>query len=150
MRGARAFRLPDDGGPPRYQILVHVRNDEAAPGVVSMNWAAGREAGWGRGFHVPARTSVELGLVAWEPPLELNLDTPLPPNRDGTTSGRSTSREVQWRWWYRTQVMGTSSSPMLSVGNRRRGGHKGSRRTTPSGTTPADDGLPPTPVATKF
>ena len=81
VSGARAFRLPDDGDRPRYQILVHVRNDEAAPGVVSMNWAAGREADWGRGFHVPGRTSVELGLVAWEPPVELNLDTYLSLNR---------------------------------------------------------------------
>lgn len=78
----RVFRLPDDVlGQPRYQILIDVRNAEAAPGVVSLNWFAGSDGDWGDSFVVAGHTSLELGLVAPTPPLELNLRTYLSLNR---------------------------------------------------------------------
>lgn len=79
---ARVFRLDDDAlGHPRYQILIDVRNAEAAPGVVSLNWFRGGDGGWGAGFVVPGHTSRELGMVAPVAPLELNLKTYLSLNR---------------------------------------------------------------------
>ena len=78
----RISRVTDDIlGQPRYQILIDVRNAEAAPGVVSMNWFRASEEGWGVGFVVRGHTSLELGLVAPVPPLELNLNTYLSLNR---------------------------------------------------------------------
>ena len=76
----------DDRGRPRYQVRVHVRNDEAAPGVVRL-WANVAVDGE---RVVPATTepvavgggeAVELGLVIGGPPEGLMLKPVLALNR---------------------------------------------------------------------
>ena len=80
---ARVERLPDDdNGNPRYQILVHVRNDEPAPGVAGLSYRAGEEGfTWSPFVQVPGESSVEIGAVSREPPEEVRLETYLSLNR---------------------------------------------------------------------
>ncbi len=67
---ATVHRLTDDaGGQPRYQLRLHVRNDEPYPGLVALAphfFAAG--GGRGDPVRVPGRASSELGIVVAEPP----------------------------------------------------------------------------------
>ena len=76
----------DDQGRPRYQISVHVRNDEAVPGLVRLNYGDGREGDWISDATPPVRiagnTSVALGLVAVRLPKQVNLALYLSLNRD--------------------------------------------------------------------
>jgi len=81
-------RLPeDDQGRPRYQVRVHVRNDEAVPGIVRL--AANVPAKGGKALAkannqavtVAAGEAVELGLVIPGPPEELWLQPVLALNR---------------------------------------------------------------------
>ena len=66
---------------PRYQLSVHVRNDEPVPGVAGISFrssdARATLAAFGqRGFsHVPGNTSLELGVVIRSPPREVRLET---------------------------------------------------------------------------
>ena len=85
---ARVARLPDDGsGNPRYQIGVHVYNDELAPGVAGVSYRTGGVTGnvgffqWSPFAHVPGKSSVEIGVVGREPPVEVRLETYLSLNR---------------------------------------------------------------------
>lgn len=85
----RIDRLADDDqGQPRYQISVHVRNDEPVPGLVRLSYGEwqGEEAGWISDATPPVRvageTSVELGLVASRVPERLSLALYLSLNRD--------------------------------------------------------------------
>jgi len=77
----RAYRIADDeNGQPRYQIAVHIRNDEPVPGVAAIAfWTSLYQ--WGDFVHVPGNTSLELGVVAPEPPAEVRLETYLSQNR---------------------------------------------------------------------
>ena len=77
----RAYRIADDeNGRPRYQLLVHIRNDEPVPGVAAIAfWTSLYQ--WGDFVHVPGKTSLELGVVASEPPAEVRLETYLSQNR---------------------------------------------------------------------
>ena len=76
----------DDGGQPRYQLSVHVRNDEDVPGVAGISFrlsdaralAAFEQGGFSR---VPGNTSLELGVVTHSPPREVRLETFLSQNR---------------------------------------------------------------------
>ena len=85
----RIERLADNEyGQPRYQVSVHVRNDEEAPGVAGLSFLpsyaqrATPSAFERDGFsHVPANTSLELGLVTQSPPREVRLETFLSQNR---------------------------------------------------------------------
>ena len=80
---ARVDRLPDDeAGNPRYQIRVHARNDEAAPGVAAISYRAG-EFGyqWSPVAQVPGKSAVEIGAISREPPREVRLETFLSLNR---------------------------------------------------------------------
>ena len=85
----RIARLADDeNGQPRYQIAVHVRNDEDAPGVAGISIRASNEqrtTAWAferGGFsHFPGNTSLELGVVTRSPPAEVRLETYLSQNR---------------------------------------------------------------------
>jgi len=85
----RVERLADDeSGQPRYQLAVHVRNDEAAPGVAGISFrpsearrAAGTALELGGFSHVPGNTSLELGVVTDSPPQEVRLETYLSQNR---------------------------------------------------------------------
>ena len=77
----RAFRLPDDdNGTPRYQVAVHVRNDEPAPGVAYMIVREAETDGFGLFHHspfvhVPGNSSLELGVLTNAPPTDLRLET---------------------------------------------------------------------------
>ncbi|MDE0039231.1 MAG: hypothetical protein OXU77_17000 [Gammaproteobacteria bacterium] len=83
----RIERLADDGGgQPRYQLSVHVRNDEDVPGVAGISFRvsdARALAAFERGgfSHVPGNTSLELGVVTRSPPREVRLETFLSQNR---------------------------------------------------------------------
>ena len=84
----RVVRLADDeSGRPRYQLSVHVRNDEPVPGVAGISFrssdARATRMAFERGsfFHVPGNTSLELGVVTRSPPREVRLETFLSQNR---------------------------------------------------------------------
>ena len=84
----RIERLADDeNGRPRYQLAVHVRNDEPVPGVAGISFrssdARAAVAAFERGgfSHVPGNTSLELGVVIRSPPREVRLETFLSQNR---------------------------------------------------------------------
>lgn len=80
----RVVRLADDeNGQPRYQISVHVRNDEAAPGVAGISLFSSESDALQRGdvSPVPGNTSLELGVVTRSPPREVRLETYLSKNR---------------------------------------------------------------------
>ena len=84
----RVVRLPDlENGQPRYQVSVHVRNDEAVPGVAGIGFRAPRigfpfvfGVRWGEFVHVPGNTSMELGVTIPAPPLEVRVETYLSRN----------------------------------------------------------------------
>ena len=85
----RIDRLADDDqGQPRYQISIHVRNDEPVPGLVRLSYGdwQGEEIGWIEDATPPVRvagnTSVELGLVASRLPEQLKLALYLSLNRE--------------------------------------------------------------------
>ena len=85
----RVVRLADDeSGQPRYQLSVHVRNDENAPGVAGIAFRSSdaRRATaaifeWGDASPVPGNMSLELGVVTRSPPREVRLETYLSQNR---------------------------------------------------------------------
>lgn len=83
----RVVRLPDDeNGAPRYQVAVHVRNDQPVPGVVGLGARETRPDGfggmfrWGQFVHVPGNTALELGVVIEAPPADVRLETYLSRN----------------------------------------------------------------------
>lgn len=78
-----ASRLADGArGEARYQVRVHVRNGEPAPGVVRLGWRRkGSGFSYGEPVQVPAAGAVELGAILSAPPAELQLDTFLSLNR---------------------------------------------------------------------
>ncbi len=70
---ARIVRLPDSvDGTPQYQFAVHVRNDEAAPGLLRLGYHPGGEGNTSpraiEPVAVPAAAAVEIGLVLAQPP----------------------------------------------------------------------------------
>ncbi len=78
-------RLRDsDFGQSRYQIRLHVRNDEPAPGLLRVEWSTPKKAKRG-GESAPVRigagTSAEIGLVTAMPPTEVRLEPYLSLNR---------------------------------------------------------------------
>ena len=80
----RVVRLADDeNGQPRYQLSVHVRNDEEAPGVagISLRSSTYDPLEWGDLSPVLGNTSLELGVVTQSPPHEVRLETFLSQNR---------------------------------------------------------------------
>ena len=80
----RVVRLADDqNGQPRYQLSVHVRNDEEAPGVAGISFRSSTYDPWEWGdlSPVPGNTSLELGVVTQSPPDEVRLETFLSQNR---------------------------------------------------------------------
>lgn len=71
------FRLPDgEGGNPRYQLLLTIRNDEPVPGFVRALWFMPDEALPRRSdaIRVDSRGAVEYGVVLSRPPLTVHLD----------------------------------------------------------------------------
>ena len=71
---ATVVRLADDAGTQRYQVRVHVRNDEPVPGLVRVS--TDRPGFITRGsvpIRIPATASMEVGLVLSEPPDQLWL-----------------------------------------------------------------------------
>ena len=67
---ATVYRLRDDAdGQPRYQIRLHVRNDEPHPGLVALApHFSGASGGRGEPVSIPGRASAELGLVVAQAP----------------------------------------------------------------------------------
>ena len=84
-----AYRLPDDErGETRYQLRLHVRNDEPVPGVVRLVWRVkGELYNYGAPVPVPANAAVELGAILRHPPHEVQLDTFLSRNRGAVRLG---------------------------------------------------------------
>ena len=87
ISNVRAVRLADDeNGGPRYQVAVHVRNDQPVPGVAGLGARETRPDGfggmfqWGQFVHVPGDTTLELGLVIQTPPADVRLETYLSQN----------------------------------------------------------------------
>ena len=83
-----AHRLEDGpDGRPRYQLRLHVCNEEASPGLVRLR-CDGREAmqfcSFER-FRVPSAACVEIGDVIDFPPTQVRLDTYLSKNGNGIT-----------------------------------------------------------------
>ena len=111
-------RLADDEqGQPRYQIRVHVRNEEPVPGLVRLSYGEwhGEAIGWVSDAtpptRIPAQTTVELGVVAVRPPAQVRLapylalnraplDLPLPEVDEATvvsTAPFTGGRASEWR-----------------------------------------------------
>ena len=72
------FRLADDEqGQPRYQISVHVHNDEAVPGLVRLSIGKSIDGEWVADQTAPVRlagkATVELGLVTSSPPTQVRV-----------------------------------------------------------------------------
>ncbi len=91
LEKSEVFRLTDaEDGSPRYQILLGVRNDEAADGMLRVNYVAGETGGQGddaqRGqsepILVPSNSGVEIGLVTSKPPTSLTVSPYLSLNRE--------------------------------------------------------------------
>lgn len=88
MSDLQVVRLPDlENGEPRYQVSVHLRNDEAAPGVAGLQYRVAQTGGAfvfgfrsGEIIHVPGNTSMELGVTVPAPPLEVRVETYLSRN----------------------------------------------------------------------
>ena len=83
-----AFRIgDDDDGTPRYQVLVKVRNDRSAPGLVRFTAVAKSGANGSRvwsnsdPFPVPGDSAIEIGLILPGPPDVLWLRPYLSLNR---------------------------------------------------------------------
>ena len=68
----RVYRIADDDqGQPRYQLAVAVRNEEPVPGLLRLSYRAKDNAeatDSTEPMRIPGETSVELGLIANEPP----------------------------------------------------------------------------------
>ena len=83
-----ATRLADDAhGAPRYQLSIHVRNDEPVPGLVRLSYSEESNSGWifdrTAPTRVPAGGAVEIGLVAAALPEQLYFHPYLALNRRG-------------------------------------------------------------------
>jgi len=79
----RVVRLPDEeNGAPRYQVSVHLRNDEPVPGMAGLGVGAPPTyyIEWGDFVHVPGNTSLELGITSRTPPSEVRVETYLSQN----------------------------------------------------------------------
>jgi len=82
------FRLPDTAdGVPQYQLKVHVRNDEPAPGLLRLGYLPGGEQGSPAQRSDPVRVgageAVEIGLVLSKPPRRVWIEPYLALNRHG-------------------------------------------------------------------
>ena len=81
--------MDDERGAPRYQVLVHVRNDESVPGVVRLGertyvgraWLSG-VGEFSRPIAVPAKTSLLVGWVLPKPPSQILLTPYMSLNRE--------------------------------------------------------------------
>ena len=72
----------DDQGKPLHQLLVHVRNDEPTPGLISLGMPRGSGYSEGEVIPIPAQSSVEIGRVLDAPPREVWLKPYLSMNRN--------------------------------------------------------------------
>ncbi|MDE0443760.1 MAG: hypothetical protein OXL38_16835 [Gammaproteobacteria bacterium] len=79
---ARVERVADDAdGNPRYEIRVHVRNDEPTPGLVRLSLGVMPQSARSEPVRVDGKTTVEVGMVTAEPPQVLWLEPYLALNR---------------------------------------------------------------------
>ena len=87
MPGFRAssvetFRIPDDDGKPRYQVLVDVRNSEPAPGLIRLTYSLSGGP-WVNSDPIPiaGNSSVRIGEILEHAPEEVWIRTYLSRNR---------------------------------------------------------------------
>ena len=79
---AQVARLPDDvEGRPRYQIRIHVRNDEPTPGLLRLSLGVRAQSARSEPVRVEGNTTVEIGMVSAEPPATLWAEPYLALNR---------------------------------------------------------------------
>lgn len=79
---ARVERVADDAdGNPRYEIRVHVRNDEPTPGLVRLSLGVMPQSARSEPVRVDGKTTVEVGMVTADPPQVLWLEPYLALNR---------------------------------------------------------------------
>ncbi|MCP4659980.1 MAG: hypothetical protein GY856_31645 [bacterium] len=83
---ARLFRLPDTAdGTPQYQLALHVRNDEPAPGLLRLAYRPGGAedlpSQYSEPVKVGAEAAVEIGLVLSHPPRRAWIDSYFSLNR---------------------------------------------------------------------
>jgi ABC-type transport system involved in multi-copper enzyme maturation permease subunit len=92
---AEMYRIEDsEDGSPTYQVVVTLRNEEATPGLVRLQYRTGGGRGKGprgpRGaseesepYRIDANSSAEIGLVTSEPPRFVRIAPYLALNREG-------------------------------------------------------------------
>ena len=100
------FRLPDTAdGTPRFQVRVHIRNDEPVPGLLRLRYATalwmktrGRGATYSEPVRIPGNSSVEVGVVTTSPIQEVWMAPYLSLNRrDVRLATRATvAPEAEW------------------------------------------------------
>lgn len=79
---AHSVRIADDSeGKPRYQIRVHVRNDEPTPGLVRLALGVSPQSQRSEPIRVEGNATVEIGIVSAEPPQALWFEPYLSLNR---------------------------------------------------------------------
>lgn len=79
---ARIERVADDGqGQPRYEIRVHVRNDEPTPGLARLSLGISQEIPRSEPVRIEGNATLEIGMVSAEPPQALWLEPYLSLNR---------------------------------------------------------------------
>jgi len=74
-------RVADDEGQPRYEIRVHVRNNEPTPGLARIALDMSPQSHRSDPIRVDGNTSVEIGMVSPEPPEALWIVPYLAHNR---------------------------------------------------------------------
>ena len=74
-------RVADDDGQPRYEVRVHVRNDQPTPGLVRLALGVNPESPRSEPVRVEGNSSVEIGMVSAGPPQSMWLEPYLALNR---------------------------------------------------------------------
>jgi hypothetical protein len=86
-----AYRLEDEGGSPRYQTLLTIRNDEPAGGMLRVGYRVEEPSGSNHArakpeqsdpVRVPGHGAVEIGLVTARPPESVTVEPYLSLNRE--------------------------------------------------------------------
>ncbi len=168
----QAFRLADnEQGQPRYQIRVHVRNDEPTPGLVRMRLRSHGDDDssrfeFGAPVRVEGHSSVELGLVSSQPPtdvwvspyLSLNrreLHLPVPEvdqQRMASEEPFTSSRPSDWRPEAAAGIVVDDLDPGFSIrtDSARDGLRLGGAAAWNAGSADTDQGLPVFPLGVSF
>ena len=157
---ARRFRLPDDdNGAPRYQLLVHLHNGEAVPGLAAIEYSVdepGPRAGWQRSepVQVLGGETVEVGVLTSKPVQQVRVAPYLALNRSEfrvglsnidedqivDTEPHSGARPSEWRDPDRDQIVVDDLDPGFRI--EEEDGGSGLRLAGSGPDTAMDQGLP--------